>query len=93
MNALNMLKDVVGALTGLAVSLIVFGVAAGVVFGDVPFVGGVLDNALALVDQLGSAGCRRRRSRIRWVLGLSVFDLVLCGLFVKILSLFPCYCA
>ena len=56
MNMLNMLKDVVGALTGLAVSLIVFGVAAGVVFGDVPFVGGVLDNALALVDQLGSAG-------------------------------------
>ena len=56
MNALNMLKDVVGALTGLAVSLIVFGVAAGVVFGDFLFVGGVLDNALALVDQLGSAG-------------------------------------
>lgn len=45
-----------GALTEFAVSLIIFGVAAGVVFGDVPFVGGVLDNALALVDQLGSAG-------------------------------------
>ena len=30
--------------------------AHGVVFGDVPFVGGVLDNALALVTQLGDAG-------------------------------------
>lgn len=56
MNALNMLKDVVGALTGLAVSLIVFGVAAGVVFGDVPFVGGVLDNLLAFVNNLGDSG-------------------------------------
>ena len=56
MNALDKLKEIVGALTGLVVTLIVFGVAAGVVFGDVPFVGGVLDNALALVTQLGDAG-------------------------------------
>ena len=39
MNALNMLKDLVGSLTGLAVALIALGVAAGVVFGDVAVVG------------------------------------------------------
>ena len=33
MNMLSMLKDMVGALTGLAVSVIVFGVAANVAFG------------------------------------------------------------
>jgi len=57
MNALDKLKEVVGALTGLVVSLIVLGVAAGVVFGgDVAFVGDVLSNALALVAELGDAG-------------------------------------
>ena len=57
MNALNMLKDVIGSLTGIIVSLIALGVAAGVVFGSgVPFVGGVLDNLLGLVNTLGSEG-------------------------------------
>ncbi|MBT4832742.1 MAG: hypothetical protein HN817_00025 [Porticoccaceae bacterium] len=56
MNALNNLKDVVGSLTALAIALIAFGVAAGIVFGDVPFVGGVLDNLLAFVNTLGDAG-------------------------------------
>ncbi|MDC0072687.1 hypothetical protein OAK06_05845 [Gammaproteobacteria bacterium] len=56
MNALNMLKDLVGSLTGLAVALIALGVAAGVVFGDVPFVGSVLDNLLGLVNTLGGEG-------------------------------------
>ena len=57
MNALNMLKDVIGSLTGIIVSLIALGVAAGVVFGSgVPFVGSVLDNLLGLVNTLGGEG-------------------------------------
>ena len=57
MNALNKLKDVIGSLTGIIVSLIALGVAAGVVFGGgVPFVGGVLDNLLGLVNTLGGEG-------------------------------------
>ena len=56
MNALNNLKDVVGSLTALAIALIAFGVAAGIVFGDVPFVGGVLDNLLGCVSVLGDNG-------------------------------------
>ena len=57
MNMLSMLKDMVGALTGLAVSLIVFGVAANIAFGgNVPFVGETLAAALDFVSSLGDAG-------------------------------------
>ena len=49
----NFTAIVVGSLT---LSLIVLGVALGVVFGDAPFVGDVLDNALGLVTTLGDAG-------------------------------------
>ncbi len=57
MNALNIVKDLVGQLTGLIVSLIALGVAAGVVFGgNVPFVSGVLDGLLGLVNTLGDNG-------------------------------------
>ena len=57
MNALNTLRDIIGALTGIIVSLVALGVAAGVVFGSgVPFVGGVLDNLLNLVNTLGGEG-------------------------------------
>ena len=57
MNALYMLRDVIGSLTGIIVSLVALGVAAGVVFGaGVPFVGGVLDNLLGLVNTLGGEG-------------------------------------
>ncbi len=57
MNALNMLRDAIGSLTGIIVSLVALGVAAGVVFGSgVPFVGGVLDNMLSLVGTLGDNG-------------------------------------
>ncbi len=56
MNALNSLKDIIGSLTGIIVALVALGVAAGVVFGDVPFVGGVLENLLALVNNLGDNG-------------------------------------
>ena len=56
MNALNSLKDIIGSLTGIIVALVALGVAAGVVFGDVPFVGGVLENLIALVNNLGDNG-------------------------------------
>ena len=56
MNALNNLRDVIGALTGIVVSLIALGVAAGVVFGDVAFVGDVLGNLIGLVNDLGAQG-------------------------------------
>ncbi|MBQ82757.1 MAG: hypothetical protein VX720_01625 [Pseudomonadota bacterium] len=56
MNALNGLKDIIGSLTGIVVSLIALGVAAGVVFGSVPFVGDVLGNLVGLVSDLGDAG-------------------------------------
>ena len=57
MNALNNVRDLIGSLTGTIVSLVALGVAAGVVFGSgVPFVGGVLDNLLDLVNTLGANG-------------------------------------
>ena len=57
MNALNNIRDLIGSLTGIIVSLVALGVAAGVVFGSgVPFVGGVLDNLLDLVNTLGANG-------------------------------------
>ena len=57
MNALNNIRDIIGSLTGIIVSLVALGVAAGVVFGSgVPFVGGVLDNLLCLVNTLGGEG-------------------------------------
>ena len=56
MNALNGLKDIIGSLTGIVVSLIALGVAAGVVFGSVQFVGDVLGNLVGLVSDLGDAG-------------------------------------
>ena len=56
MNALNNLRDIIGALTGIVISLIALGVAAGVVFGDVAFVGDVLGNLICLVNDLGAQG-------------------------------------
>ena len=57
MNALNNVRDLIGSLTGIIVSLVALGVAAGVVFGSgVPFVGGVLENLLDLVNTLGANG-------------------------------------
>ena len=57
MNALNNVRDLIGSLTGIIVSLIALGVAAGVVFGSgVPFVGGLPDNLLDLVNTLGANG-------------------------------------
>ena len=57
MGALNMVKDIIGQLTGIVVSLIALGVAAGIVSGGgLPFVGGVLDGLLGVVNTLGDNG-------------------------------------
>ncbi|HIG68139.1 MAG TPA: hypothetical protein EYQ44_10105 [Porticoccaceae bacterium] len=53
---MDKLNAVIAQLTGLAISLIVLGVAVGIVFGDAPFVGAVLDNVLGFVNTLGDAG-------------------------------------
>ena len=42
--------------TGIAVALIALGVVAGVVFGDVPFVGAILGNVTDLAGTLGDSG-------------------------------------
>ena len=57
MGAFNMVKDIIGQLTGIVVSLIALGVAAGIVFGGaLPFVDGVLDGLLGVVNTLGDNG-------------------------------------
>ena len=54
---MNMLMDLAGQLTNLAVALVGLGVALAVVFGnDVPFVGAVLTNLLDIVNTLGENG-------------------------------------
>ena len=53
---MNILKSYIADFTSIAIGLIGLGVVAGVVFGDVPFVGGVLDNLLGLVNTLGDNG-------------------------------------
>lgn len=54
---MDKLTAVIGQLTSLAMSLIVLGVALGIVFGSgTPFVGDVLGNILDFVNTLGSAG-------------------------------------
>ena len=57
MNALDMIKDIIGQLTGLLVATVGLGVVAGIVFGgDAWFVGAVLDELLAVVTTLGDNG-------------------------------------
>ena len=50
------IKGWIGELTDIAVALVALGVAAGVVFGDVPFVGAVLVNLIDLINALGDNG-------------------------------------
>ncbi len=50
------IKGWIGELTDIAVALVALGVAAGVVFGDVPFVGAVLGNLIDLINALGDNG-------------------------------------
>ena len=54
---MDKLTAVIGQLTSLAMSLIVLGVALGIVFGSgAPFIGDVLGNILDFVNTLGNAG-------------------------------------
>ena len=51
-----MIKRYISDFTGIAISLIALGVVAGVVFGDVPFVGAISNSFTATVSALGDAG-------------------------------------
>ena len=58
MNALNVAKRWIGALTEVGLMLIAFGIVAGLLYpGAVPFIGtDVVSNITALINQLGSNG-------------------------------------
>ena len=66
------IKGWIGELTDIAVALVALGVAAGVVFGDVPFVGAVLGNLIDLINALGDNG----------VVGIIVLA-ILSGMYVR----------
>ena len=53
---MNRIKGWIADFTGIAVALIALGVVAGVVFGDVPFVGAILGNVPDLAGTLGDSG-------------------------------------
>ena len=53
---MNNIKSWIGDFTGIVVGLIALGVVADVVFGDVPFVGGIAANFADTVNMLGDAG-------------------------------------
>jgi len=55
-NAFKMILDLVGHLTKILVAVIGLGVVAGIVFDTTWFFGGVLEQLLAVVQQLGDAG-------------------------------------
>ena len=59
---MNNIKSWIGDFTGIVVGLIALGVVAGVVFGDVPFVGGIAANFADTVNMLGDAGSGCTRS-------------------------------
>ena len=53
---MNMIKRYIADFTGIAIGLIGLGVVAGVVFGDLPFVGSIYDGFISTVGALGDAG-------------------------------------
>ena len=53
---MNMIKRYIRDFTGIAIGLIGLGVVAGVVFGDVPFVGAISNSFTSTVSALGDAG-------------------------------------
>ena len=53
---MNSIKNLITDFTELAVGIIALGVAAGVIFGDVPFVGGILNNFIETVYAIGNSG-------------------------------------
>ena len=55
-NAIKLVNSFVGGLSSIFVGLLGLGVVAGLVFGDVAIIGGVVDNITALVSGLGDQG-------------------------------------
>ena len=55
-NAFKMILDLVGHLTKILVAVIGLGVVAGIVFDTTWFFGGVLDQLIQVVKDLGEAG-------------------------------------
>ena len=53
---MNSIKNLITDFTELAVGIIALGVVAGVVFGDVPFVGGILNNFIETIYAIGNSG-------------------------------------
>ena len=53
---MNKIKGWIADFTGIAVALVALGIVAGVVFGDVPFVGYILGNVIDLAGTLGDSG-------------------------------------
>ena len=53
---MNKIKGWIADFTGIAVALVALGIVAGVVFGDVPFVGTISGNFTDFVGTLGDAG-------------------------------------
>lgn len=52
---MNSIKNLITDFTELAVGIIALGVAAGVIFGDVPFVSGILNNFTESVYAIGDS--------------------------------------
>ena len=55
-NVMKMVGDFVGGLHSIFISLLGLGIVAGLLFGDVAMIGGVVDNITALVTGLGNGG-------------------------------------
>ena len=55
-NAMKMVGSFVSGLQSIFISLLGLGIVAGLLFGDVAMIGGVVDNITALVSELGSGG-------------------------------------
>ena len=55
-NAIKLVNSFVSGLSSIFVGLLGLGVVAGLVFGDVAIIGGVVDNSTALVSGLGESG-------------------------------------
>jgi len=56
MKALQGLTSMISSLTSVVIGLLGLGIVVSLLGGNVPFVGGVADNIVALVQGLGDAG-------------------------------------
>ena len=56
MKVLSGLTSTINSLTSVVISLLALGIVVSLLGGNVPFVGGVADNIVSLVQSLGDAG-------------------------------------